>query len=168
MIDADSGLIKRTADVFGNTVEFTEDGIRSDSGVEIDFAYDTSGRVSKITDVDGSAVEYRYNALGDLAAFIDQEGNVTEYEYSNSRPHFLEEIIDPLGRPITKNSYDENGRLISVEDASGSVSQFEFDPESNIETVTDALGFSTIFEYDGPRACDHDYQCGRGNHSPDF
>jgi YD repeat-containing protein len=55
------------------------------------------------TDPDGKKVKYEYDAKGDLVAVKDREENWTQFKYEDeNRPHFLTEVIHPLGRSGVK------------------------------------------------------------------
>ena len=146
-IDADSGLLESTVDPFGNELTYSQSGISSSSGVDIGMEYDAQGRINAIVDTDGSKVVYEYDSAGDLVSATDRLGNKTSYTYLTTPEHYLDEIIDPLGRNFAKSNYDDDGRLVSVTDANGVTSTFAFDPDANIETITDALGNSTTYQY---------------------
>ncbi len=83
----------------------------------------------------------------------DPEGNETRLQYEEpSRPHFLTEIIDPLGRSGLRSEYDDSGRLIHMIDAGGQVVELIHDPNNFVETVKDQLGNPTTYEYDSDLA----------------
>lgn len=62
-------------------------------------------------------IRYGYDDNGDLVSVSDREGNVTRMEYNPQREHYLDQIIDPLGREGVRNQYGEDGRLKKVFDA---------------------------------------------------
>ena len=100
----------------------------------------------------GNTVKYQYDAKGDLVAVTDRTGNVTQFVYdAPGHPHYLTQVIDPLGRTGVRTEYDAQGRLISLIDADGKTVQLAHDPDHSLETVTDALGNPTTFEYDALR-----------------
>ena len=78
----------------------------------------------------------------------DREQNTTQFVYRTDRQHYLDEVIDPLGRTGAKSLYDENGRLSRIVDAGGSEIALEYDPENFVQTVTDQRGNETVLEYD--------------------
>ncbi len=96
----------------------------------------------------GNKVVYEYDELGDLVAVSDRQGNTTRYEYSEEQAHYLDEIIDPLGRTGVRNEYDDQGRLQKVFDANGNPVEMIYDPDNSIQKVKDALGNETLYEYD--------------------
>jgi RHS repeat-associated protein len=75
-------------------------------------------------------------------------GNTTGFQYNATRSHYLDKIVDPLGREAVKTEYDEAGRLKKTANSSGNGVEFVYDPNNSIEVVKDALGNPTTYEYD--------------------
>ena len=146
--DQDFGL-KKVTDLNGNTVTFTRDGIRHSSGVEIKFTRDAQGRITKITDPAGKDILYTYDANGDLATATDRTALTTQIRYLTAaqRAHYLDEIIDPLGRRAVKTEYDASGRIAAVIDALGNRQEQNFIPEQLTGTRADARGNVTELIY---------------------
>jgi RHS repeat-associated protein len=148
-VDANTGELNSVGDANGNALSFTDTSIDSNQGVHITFDLDPQGRVIAAHDPMGNTVKYQYDASGDLAAVTDRSGNITQFVYdAPGHPHYLTQVIDPLGRTGVRTKYDDQGRLISVIDADGNTVQLAHNPADSIETVTDALGNPTTFEYD--------------------
>jgi RHS repeat-associated protein len=124
------------------------DSISKQYGCKITFERDNKGRIVAAVDPDGNKVRYAYDSKGDLVSVTDREGHTTRFEYSDTRKHYLTKVIDPLNRPVMRNEYDEMGRLTKVFDANGNAINMSFDPENQIQIVTDPLGNSTTYEYD--------------------
>ena len=102
-IDEQTGELWSITDTTGNTIRFSDNGFSSDSGRGIDMQRDWRGRVTSVTGPDGNEIVYTYDGLGDLVSVTDQIGATTRFEYADDRPHFLDTIIDPLGRPCSEN-----------------------------------------------------------------
>ena len=148
-IDARTGDLNRISDMNGNVLSFTDTAITSNQGPRVTFERDPQNRVVAVLDPQGNRIRYEYDVRGDLVKVTDREGNATQFVYDKPlRPHFLTEIIDPLGRSGVRTDYDDSGRLIKLLDAAGNPVQIVHDPNNSLETVTDALGNSTTFEYD--------------------
>ncbi|MEX2214855.1 MAG: putative Ig domain-containing protein [Phycisphaeraceae bacterium] len=147
-IDAATGLVRSVTDLNGVRVTFDESGIESSHGPRVEFERDAQGRLTALIDPTGKRVEYEYSAAGDLIAVTDREDNVTRFLYSDQRPHFLEEVIDPLGRTGVRSEYNDDGRLIRLIDTAGGVTEISYDPDNSIQTVTDRLGHDTTVVYD--------------------
>ena len=146
-IDGITGELEAVSDLVGNTITFSDQGVFSDSGVELNFERDTAGRIVSITDSDGNSVEYEYTG-GFLTSSTDRNGNVTQYVYDPTQNNFLTEVIDPLGRSAVRSEFDDEGRLTAIVDAAGNRTELSFDVETLTTTGTDALGNETIFQVD--------------------
>ena len=147
-IDGLTGDARTISDRNGNVLSFTNAGIISSSGQQITFERNPQGQITAAIDPIGMRIEFEYDANGDLVAVTDRENNVTRFEYNEGRPHFLEEVIDPLQRPGVRSEYDEKGRLVKIFDADGEDITLIHDPDNFTERVEDQLGNPTIFEYD--------------------
>ena len=115
-------LIK-TEDIYGNYLEYeyNEDDksyggyglpktIRNKSGSWIDFEYDGSGKVTKITSSDRREIQYYYDDIWNLTKVVDASGKVTKYEYALDNEgyttHNISRVIKPDNR-ILENVYDD-------------------------------------------------------------
>ncbi|MFT4143588.1 MAG: S8 family serine peptidase [Mobilitalea sp.] len=118
---------------------------------ETQFTYDLRGNMTSMTDALGNTVSYTYDTKDNLTGTYKLSGSQTTYSY-DEKSNLLETItkVDSLTDAHTKNTYDTKGRLLSVTDAEGNVSSFEYgagtqplkaiDPEGNIiEYKYDAL-----------------------------
>ncbi|MEO1131819.1 MAG: SdrD B-like domain-containing protein, partial [Cyanobacteria bacterium J06639_1] len=140
--------LETVTDRNGNTLTYTDNGIFSSTGESVEFRRDSQGRITEIIDPSGNAIKYGYDANGDLSEINDRESNVTELVYEEPQlPHYLSDIIDPLGRGGIRNEYDDRGRLVRLIDADGNALDVAFD-SANSQTVTDPLGNTITFIFD--------------------
>jgi large repetitive protein len=147
-IDGQTGDLLKVTDTDGNTLTFTDFDVTSSTGQKIVFERDSEGKITSVTDPMGQKVKYVYNDKGDLIGVTDREGNTTQFEYSTAQAHYLDKIIDPLGRTGIKNEYDDKGRLKRILDTNGNPVEMIYDPNNSIQKVKDALGNETVYEYD--------------------
>ncbi|MCV3217133.1 putative Ig domain-containing protein [Plectonema radiosum NIES-515] len=147
-IDALSGDLLTVTDTNGNKLTYTDDAIASSTGQKITFERDASGRIKSVKDPMGELIRYEYDAQGDLVSVSDREGNTTRMEYDQERKHYLDKIIDPLGRTGVRNEYGEDGRLKELVDVNGQKVEMSYDPNNSRQVVKDQLGNATIYEYD--------------------
>jgi RHS repeat-associated protein len=147
-IDGITGQITTVADRNNNTLTFSDAGIVSSSGTSVAFERDPQGRIAAIVDPAGKSILYKYDVNGDLVSVTDRMGNTTQFVYLSTPAHYLNQVIDPLGRTGTRTDYDAQGRLTTVVDGAGNASQITYDPTDSVETVKDALGNPTTYEYD--------------------
>ena len=147
-IDAATGDLLKAKDLNGNTVTFDDSGIYSDNGSQITFGRDVQGRITSVIDPLGAQVRYEYDGNGDLVAVTDRVGSTTRLDYSDEFAHYLDEVIDPLGRSGVKSEYDEQGRLRRLLDVNGEAVELVYDPANSQQTVKDVLGNPTTYVYD--------------------
>ena len=146
-IDGMSGLLNTVVDRNGNTITFDNSGISSDAG-RVVFERDSQGRVVSIFDLAGQKIEYRYSDAGDLATVIDREGIEVSFGYNEDVAHYLESIIDPLGREGARMEYGDDGRLNTIRNVRGGEVELIFDPDNFVLEQRDPLGGISLLEYD--------------------
>ncbi len=101
------------------------------------YLYDSSGRVTRVTNAAGAATDYTYDGAGNLANVIAPPNN------------------DAGTRPRTTYGYDSLGRVTSVTDPLGHATVYTYDAADRITTVTlpgpaanSPLTFTTTYSYD--------------------
>jgi fibro-slime domain-containing protein/RHS repeat-associated protein len=152
-IDAGTGKLQSISDLNGNTDTFTDSGVTNQYGIGITYVRDARDRITTVIDPQNNQIVYGYDAYGDLVTVTDQMNNVTTFSYNTAsvlgqpgaRPHYLQQINDPLNRPTTKAVYGPDGRLQYILDVNGAQIQLTFDPSQHVEAITDKLGHPTIF-----------------------
>ncbi|MCV3217131.1 putative Ig domain-containing protein [Plectonema radiosum NIES-515] len=147
-IDAATGDLLTVTDTFGNKLTYTDAEISSSTGQKITFARDTQNRITAVSDPMGYFIKYGYDDKGNLISVTDRENNVTKMEYNQERSHYLDKIIDPLGRTGVRNEYGEDGRLKKIVDVNGKPVEMTYDPDALEQKVTDQLGYVTTYVYD--------------------
>jgi len=121
----------------------------SDTGLAVSFDRDAQGRITEVVDPDGEVIAYEYDASGDLVAVTDREENTTQFVYDvEGRPHYLNEIVDPLGRSGVRTEYDEKGRLKRTIDVNGDAIKLTYNPDQSFQEVKDIYGEVTRYVYD--------------------
>jgi RHS repeat-associated protein len=147
-INATTGDLESVKDTNGNKLTYSDTEIVSSTGQKVVFERDNQGRIVSVIDPLGAKIKYEYDAQGDLVGVTDRDGNTTRYQYNSAQQHYLDKIIDPLGREAVKTEYDAQGRLKKTTNATGNGVEFIYDPANSIEVVKDALGNATTYEYD--------------------
>lgn len=137
--DQSKGLLDIT-DRNNNKLTYTDAGITSSTGQSITFKRDAQNRITEIIDPNGKSIKYSYDADGDLSGVSDRNNANTQFEYENPRPHYLTEVVDPLGRSATRTEYDEQGRMKRLIDADGNALDLTYTNGASSQTIKDPLG----------------------------
>ena len=137
------------------THQYDENGNRSQSqlpnGVTVNYEYDAAHRLVGIEDSSGNSIEYELDAEGNLLfeRIRDTNGTLT---------YVREQIMDALSRVmqvkdgygnISQYTYDKNDNLTSVTDARQNVTSHNYDRHDNQVLTTDALSGEVDVAYDG-------------------
>jgi len=125
-------------DALNQRKEFTYDGVGNLTAIAEGDAvtrmtYDSSKRLTSVTDPEGITTTYSYSAAG-----------CSSCGGSNDIP---EEVIDPFGN-MTKNLFDKNGQLKGVEDPLKNLTTVTRDAVGRVASQIDGNGNVTSFEYD--------------------
>lgn len=144
-LSVDDG-VERVEDPNGNSLTIGPGGIEHSSGKSVTFERDAEGRITRIVDPRGLAQTYAYSPAGDLISHTDRSSAVTRFAYDHR--HGLLRVDDPLGRPLARNEYDDEGRLVAWTTADGRRTTVTHDLAGRTETVTAANGATVVLEYD--------------------
>jgi YD repeat-containing protein len=157
-----SKIIQRS----GDTIEISPNNVLHKNPTQdvtrvVLFDRDGAGRITAIRDPNAgtnglAAVKYVYNRdtgnLIQVQRLVDRAAGAyqtVKYRYDHPRfPHYITSIEDPRGIPITRNEYDDSGRLVAVLDASGNRTQFIHNATNRTEVVVDPLNRTNTFAYD--------------------
>ena len=149
------GELASMTDARGNTTAFNYDSegnlasvTNAREEVPYTYNYDAVGRNIQVTDNSGNSTSYQYDGLDrvirenfplgvrqyiynccSLTGVINEEGKTTQYTY------------EPSGGPIPDN-------LLTVTNALGNVTAYDYDNVGNMIQATNALGNSVIYGYD--------------------
>lgn len=140
-------------------------GIGDDGYLSADFAYDTSRRVTVVTNSLGHATEFHYDEHGHLTQVVDPNGGIVASEFD--RYGRVLSRTDELGR-TTRFVLDQHGDPVQSVDAGGEVTEirytdlrlvssvawggvtraeFTYDDLGNLLTEADAVGAVTSYEH---------------------
>jgi len=139
------------------TNDFRLTRVQAQDGRSLVLEYDTSRRISKITDSSGSTYVYGYDGAGNLASVTYPGGKSRTYAYNESAytsganlPTALTGIVHEDTQRFATFTYATNGKALSTEHAGGVekvVVQYNADGSAS---VTESLGqvqqraFSTV------------------------
>jgi len=128
----------------------------TDNAVETDdlitrIEYKNTGEVKKVTQPDGAYVDFTYDALHRLTYLTDNSGATIHYVLDNAGNRIVEDTKDSMTSTMAKRSlaraYDALGRLTTLDDAT--ITDFTYDDNGNLDTITDVAGRVTNQDYDG-------------------
>jgi len=160
-INARTGTSSTIIDRNSNSMTITEDGILSSAGRSVQFERDSLGRIVAIKDPRGSTIRYEYDYAGNLTRVIDRMGDSVQFHYYSEPKHYLDRIVNQLGSTVVKARYTNAdfkngssggqdgdgeqapvhyGRLSSIEDANGVVTQLKFDSEKREQEIRNGDG----------------------------
>ncbi|MHA6530785.1 DUF6531 domain-containing protein [Paenibacillus sp. BAC0078] len=120
-------------------------GITDASGNKKKLAYDERGNMTQTTDENGYSTLTRYNALNRPVEEIDALGKRSAYEYDAVGN--LVKSTDALGNAVTI-ARDSKGVPVSVTDAEGHTTAYTNDADGFAKEIKDPSGYSTIIERD--------------------
>jgi RHS repeat-associated protein len=132
----------------GNTLTYSAGGIKHSRGQEIAFLRDGQNRIEQIVLPDGRRRRYTYTPAGDLEIAVDTGADLTSFAYLPQAPHYLRDIIDPRGVRVSRNEYDDNGRLVATIDADNHRIEYTHNLDGRVETIRDRRGNASTYAYD--------------------
>jgi RHS repeat-associated protein len=132
----------------GNTLTYNAGGIHHSRGQDLTFLRDGQGRIEQIVLPDGRRRRYTYTAAGDLEIAVDTGLDLTSFTYLPQAPRYLRDIIDPRGVRVSRNEYDDNGRLVATIDAEGHRIEYTHNLDGRLETIKDRRGYASTYAYD--------------------
>ena len=104
------------------------------AGVPSFTKYDKDGRAVRTTFADGAFTEVGYDRDGRQAFTIDEVGQRTDSGYDAlgrlktvTQPAVVDPATGKMVRPVTTYGYDKQGNRVSITDANGRVTKWEFD-----------------------------------------
>lgn len=158
-----AGQVGQVTDVNGQSNSFTYDGrgritviIHQADGSASSVSYNIAGLPDARTDEDGIISSFEYDPVyGRLVRRMDHEENYIAYNY-NAQGNMIEKsYYDPTDNRThwKRSTYQEPahsmpGKLYKTINPDDTFTQYEYDSEGNIASVTDPNSNTTFYDYD--------------------
>ena len=110
------------------------------------YTFDSNLNITEYTDKNGNKTTSTYDAMGNVLTITDTLGNTSSYTYE---PIFntLLTLQDAAGN-VTHFEYDSRGNLTRSINPLGQATVFEYNTKGQLVRETDAAGISTSYAYD--------------------
>lgn len=167
-IENPSGNVLKDVNLnYGNVSHPLKPSRITSNSITGDYSYFDNGNLRKITLPEGIVHEFTYTDLNDLKTYKNPRGHTTTYHYTGKQ---LTSIVDPMGYTTTivprgdglvseienpegirvKFDYNNYGNVAQVTlPALNIVSKASYDGVSQLKTMTNPIGQTTTFDYDG-------------------
>ena len=155
--DAD-GRPRQITDPNGQVTALTYDPrgrltARNVGGETTAYEYDGVGQLKKVTSPDASYISYTYDAAHRLTQIQDNLGSKIVYTLDAMGNRTKDEVFDPAltlkqKRQREYNNLDRLTKDIGGANPATEITQYGYDNQGNLTTVTDPLGKITTNEYD--------------------
>ncbi|MCG1025143.1 kelch repeat-containing protein [Dehalobacter sp.] len=139
-----SGKVHTLTDAMGNTTTYT---------------YDLYGNVQIETKPNGSIIQYFYDNLNRLTAVKFQDNAQADLVVLESLTYVIlangntqktdTKYLNATDTAVTTYTYDYAERLIRQDNADGTYTTTNYNPNGTVNTTTDERGYSTYYRYDG-------------------
>ncbi len=148
------------------------------------YAYDSFGKITKITNALNEVSTYEYDAFDNLIKLISADLNKLEFKYSSTDNKMLEQIIIPNGsvytfkydacrninkvllneEEIVSYEYDLKTNLIKKQEyPNGDHIEFIYNDKYNIESIKINGVYKYGYEYDKRDRLSYSYDCNTGS-----
>ncbi|MBI3313973.1 MAG: hypothetical protein HYZ83_07035, partial [Candidatus Omnitrophica bacterium] len=120
------------------------------TSIKTQFAYDTSGNLTGITDANNRTTNYFYDSVGNVTKITNALNNSTELSYETVggvTTQRVSQIRDPLSR-FVNFTYDPASEKVKKVSTAAGDTQYEYDTRQRLIQITNALNRQTKFQYD--------------------
>jgi len=123
---------------------------RSVGGELTTYTYDAVGQLTQVTLPDGSSLSYSYDPAHRLTGMSDNLGNRIAYTLDAMGNRTHEEVRDPANAlaQIRSRVYNSLNRLAQELGAQNQTTQYAYDNQGNVTSITDPVNHATANQYD--------------------
>jgi RHS repeat-associated protein len=133
-----------TYDYQGNLKTMTDMG-----GHTYYYEYDSQGRVTKAFNPDSTFRQILYNDTTNTVTVFDENQHKIEYQYDWAQNLvWVKEYTDAVNYYLAQYTYSSRGQLLSVTDARGNTTLYEYDSLFGVTQVTYADATTEVYSYD--------------------
>nr|WP_277611403.1 RHS repeat-associated core domain-containing protein [Streptomyces scabichelini] len=120
--------------------------VYNSSGLPLKLDYDQQRRITRWEDRNGTWYRYRYDSAGRCIHAVGSD-RILEYTFDYDERLNVTLVTDSLGF-TTRYEFNDAYQLISETDALGNSTVREWDRYDRVQSVVDPLGYQTSYEYD--------------------
>ncbi|MBI2724138.1 MAG: RHS repeat protein [Chloroflexi bacterium] len=131
-----SGAFAAPRGIFDTMVRNVDGSYTLTKPSQLRMNFDSSGRLSSLSDRNGNTTTVSYNENG-ISAITDANGRALTVT-ADAATKRITQVTDPIGRSVSYH-YNSSGDLDQVTDASGGVTTFTY-ANHRLLTITDARG----------------------------
>jgi RHS repeat-associated protein len=149
-----SGLLASILDGAGGLTRLEYDGaldkpsrIISPVGSVEHFQYNSYGQLTQYTDPIGAVTRVEYDAQGRVQKQTDANGGALSVAYDSTLPDLPSRVTNRIGQ-VTYYTYDDAGRLTTLQTPGGAITSYEYDADGNRTAVVDPATNRYEFKYD--------------------
>lgn len=139
-----TGTTRYAYDAVGNRTSLTYP-----NGKAVQYQYDPSNRLSRVSDWASKATTYIYDASRNMTAQVYSNGAVSSYVYDAANR--LTRLVNTVGIQVASSftySLDKVGNRLQVTSASGGVTKYGYDVLNRLTSWTVPSGQVTQYAYD--------------------
>ncbi len=126
---------------------------RNVGGETTSFTYDAAGQLTRVTQPDGAFIAYTYDPAHRLTQVQDNLNNKIVYTLDALGNRTQEQLFDPNNTLAQSRSRVFNSLSRLIQDIGGAnpateITQYAYDTQGNLTSITDPLSHATINTYD--------------------
>ncbi|MBI4600648.1 MAG: RHS repeat protein [Planctomycetes bacterium] len=148
------GQVRASYDALGGVTSYAYDSqgnvasVRDPEGGEWLYTRDAAGRILTVRDADAKLTGYHHDPNDAVVRIADHDGHSTEIELDRNDNVAALSYLRGGARESFRYRYDEQDRLIGVDDPAGTTTSFSYTDGGLLRSRTDGNGATTMFSHD--------------------